>query len=178
MRDRKFFGKINSMQITIALCCLVVCVITIILIMRSQTETITELEAPLGAASIVMQSDEMTVRISAPEVDDLYGYQFRLEYDSTRFTASNLKSLIDEIPTIFKKDFDGYILIGATMTGDSPGYSAVDTQICELTLTALTDDGKLPEINLSKVSVVSSGLAYTEDVYGWGYEVVTDNHGG
>jgi len=176
MRGKKFF-RITPIHITIAICGLLVCLMAAMLITRNRAE-ITEPGTPVGAAPAIMQDDEMTVIINAPEVADLYGYQFRLEYDSTRFAASKLKSLVSEIPMIFKKDFDGYLLIGATMTGGSPGYSAFDAPLCELTLTALADDGEPPKISLSKVSVVSSDLDYTEDVYGWDYEVVADTHGG
>ena len=176
MRDKKFFSKITPLQIAITICCLVACAMTVMWwVAHNRTETITEAEAPLSAASMIMEGDKMTVRINAPQVDDLYGYQFRLEYDNTRFSVSDLTSLIDEIPMIFKKDFNGYILIGATMIGASPGYSASDIQICELNLTALTDDGKLPEINISKIRVVSSELE-SMDITGWIYEIVTNTH--
>ena len=174
MRDKKFFSKATTVQIVITLCCLLICTMVVIWVADNRAETITDPEAPLGADSTIMKGDEVKIRIGAPQVGDLYGYQFRLEYDSEQFSANKLKSLIDEIPTIFKKEFDGYILIGATMTGDSPGYSASDTQICELNMTALTDDGAPPEINISKVSVVSSELDYTEDINGWVYEIVAD----
>ena len=130
--------------------------------------------APVAAAHTVMEGDVLTIHVAAPEVSDLYGYQFRLEYDDTSFAVDGLQSLISDIPTIFKKDFDGYVLVGATMTGDAPGYSASDTQLCEVKLTALAD-GVRPEVKLSKVSVVSSQLDYTEDITGWTYEVTAEN---
>ena len=82
------------------------------------------------------------------------------------------------MPTIFKKEFNGYILIGATMIGDAIGYSASDTQICELNLTALTDGGRIPEVNIANVSVVSSELDYTENINGWVYELVANTQNG
>ena len=174
MRGKKLFSKITPVHVAIILCWLLVCVMTFIWITHSRTETIAESETPLGVASTIMKGDEMIVRINAQQVDDLYGYQFRLEYDREQFAVNKLKSLVDEIQTIFKKDFNKYILIGATMTGDSPGFSASDTQICELKLTALTDAGRLPEVNITNVSVVSSELDYTENINGWVYELIAN----
>jgi hypothetical protein len=79
--------------------------------------------------------------------------------------------LVADIQTIFKKDFDGYTLVGATMTGDTPGYTAADTQLCELVLTD-TAGGTLPEITLSDVNAVSSELEYTEGITDWKYECI------
>ena len=178
MRHKGLFRWVTPLRFGITLCCFGVCVAAALFFVKSSTEMISAPETPIAAAPVIAKGYDVTVRINAPKADDLYGYQFRLEYDSASFAASKLKSLIGEIPTIFKKEFDGYILIGATMTGDSPGYSASDTQICELNLTALTDDGKLPEVNITSVSVVSAELDYTEDINGWVYELISDTRNG
>ena len=83
------------LRIVIVLCYLLVCALTIMGVARDYLETITESDLPLGAAAVVAKGDEMTIRINAPKVNDLYGYQFRLEYDNEQFSASKLKSLID-----------------------------------------------------------------------------------
>ena len=122
------------------------------------------------------EGEALTVRITADAVEDLYGYQFQLEYNDKLLSIDGIRSLLDDMPTIFKKDFDGYVLVGATMTGDTPGYSASDVPLCELELSARSI-GELSNIKLSKVNVVSSELEYTEDVTGWAYEIITNiNH--
>ena len=171
---KKIIGKITPLRLAVAVCCLIIGGTALfIFVNNNHEEGIADDGVPLTAFTYA-EGDLITLRIAAPEVSDLYGYQFRLEYDDTLFSVGDVQSLIADIPMIFKKNFDGYVLVGATMTGESPGYSASDTQLCELNLTALTDDGKLPEVNISKVSVVSSELDYTEDVSGWTYEVTAN----
>ena len=135
-----------------------------------ESEVLTEGEL-LTEGDTLTEGEALTVRITADTVEDLYGYQFQMEYDDKLLSLDGIRSLLDDMPTIFKKDFDGYVLVGATMTGDNPGYSANDVPLCEIELSARSI-GELSNIRLSKVNVVSSELEYTEDVTGWAYEII------
>jgi len=178
-RDRKHYGDMMLNKIMgrltplrFFIICSVVAAILIIsynIAFKPSDEIIDE-EIPLAAVHFVTEGDVLKVRVSADEVTDLYGYQFRLQYDDSLFTVDGVQSLVTDIPTIFKKNFDGYVLVGATMTGEIPGYSASDTQLCELELTANTI-GDISNLKLSKVNIVTSKLDYTEDVDGWTYDV-------
>ncbi len=117
----------------------------------------------------VSAGQKIVLTVTAASVDDMYGYQFQVDYDENAFEyAGELKSEVDAISTIFAKPFNGCQLIGATMIGEQKGISGDNVAICQMKFTALKDcvlsDSAL---GISKISVVSSGLEYDEDVSGW-----------
>ena len=174
---KKVVGWVTPLKLVIGLALLGVCaVIFFLAASRNSAEFMDDIDVSLSPAFTVEEGDVLTLRVAATEVSDLYGYQFRLEYDDTLLSVGAPQSLIESIPTIFKKDFDGYALIGATMIGDTPGYSAAGPYLCELKLTVLFD-GVFPEIKLSKVGAVSSQLDYIENISGWTYEIMANTQG-
>jgi len=189
MMFNKIMNRLTPLRLVVVCGVLAVLIIVAYFITsRPAVVAIHDADTPLAASYPVNVSDALTdyttltegealtVRITADAVEDLYGYQFQLEYNDKLLSIDGIRSLLDDMPTIFKKDFDGYVLVGATMTGDTPGYSASDVPLCELELSARSI-GELSNIKLSKVNVVSSELEYTEDVTGWAYEIITNiNH--
>lgn len=126
----------------------------------------------------VSAGQKIVLTVMAASVDDMYGYQFQVNYDENEFEyTGELKSELDAISTIFAKPFDGYQLIGATMIGDQTGVSGENVVICEMEFTTLKDcvltDSAL---GISNINVVSPALEYDEDVSGWSCstEVLTD----
>ena len=172
---QKIMGRLTPLRLAIICGVLAILAIAAYRITFSPSEVIFDSGTSLAASHVIIEGDILTVRVSAREVSDMYGYQFRFEYDDTMFTVDGIQSLVADIPTIFKKNFDGYVLVGATMTGDVPGYSSSCAQLCELKLKALTT-GDLSDIKLSNVNVVSSQLEYAEDVPDWTYEVTASNN--
>jgi hypothetical protein len=120
---------------------------------------------PLSVAS----GDKVVVTVEAASLEDMYGYQFQVNYDRELFDFSGgLESDIGEIETIFSKPFDGYELVGATMIGEKQGVSGEGKSVCTMTLTARADGVVSADaLSLSDVRVIRSDLSYEEDAGGW-----------
>lgn len=127
--------------------------------------------SPTASSKGIIKADhDFIVTVKANTVFNMYGYQFNLDYNKSKATyKSDLKSSINGISTIFKKDMSGSLLIGATMIGDKPGYSANDVNICTMTFTAVTDFD-LSTLKISGVSTVDSTEKYVENIGGWSIE--------
>lgn len=122
------------------------------------------------AAEIIKNGRDITVTIRAKSVSDLYGYQFNLNFDKSKVSFKNgLKSTVKGISTIFKKDNPDYLLIGATMIGNAPGYTGNDVDICTVNFTA-TADIDPSTFSISGVSTVDSTQKYVENISGWNCE--------
>ena len=123
--------------------------------------------APAPASAHATAGDAITINITSGQISDMYGYQFDLLYDNNVLEYTGvLASSISEISTIFAKEFDGYLRIGATKTGDADGFTSNRAAVCEVTLTA-KKDCDLSEISISSVNVVQSDLTYMEGVADW-----------
>jgi hypothetical protein len=141
-----------------------------------ETESEPALEAESGAENgdesgaapdTVSAGDKITVTVSSDSAGDVYGYQFALNYDSGAFRFDGgLRSLVPGIDSIFSREFDDYLLVGATMIGDKPGAAFDGSAVCSVELTALRD-AELDGITVSSVNRVSSDLGYTQNVSGW-----------
>ena len=119
----------------------------------------------------VKKGQELTVTIHAGAVSDMYGYQFNLNFDNSKVSyKSGLKSSINGISTIFKKDSPNNLLIGATMIGDKPGYSGKNVDVCTLVFTANTDVDP-STFSISQVNTVDSAQKYVENINGWSIDV-------
>jgi hypothetical protein len=95
MKFKMFIKNIKRRRIVAAICCiLAVCAAGVIWIVSDpaevipEEETIPEENVPLSPVTELVEGDQLTIRVGAPDVSDLYGYQFKLEYDTARFTAS------------------------------------------------------------------------------------------
>jgi len=111
------------------------------------------------------------VSISATEFAEMYGYELKVNYDSDLFEYSGgLSSKIAEIGTIFAKEFDDYVLIGATKIGNQPGFSGNEVAVLQLTLTATTD-GSMPVITISDISIVTADMEYVRNIGNWNYNI-------
>lgn len=119
----------------------------------------------------VETGENFTIAVKANEVTNLYGYQFNLNYDNKKATyKGSLKSSVSGINTIFEKDMSDYLLVGATMTGNTPGYSGQDVTVCTMAFTA-TEDLDLSTISISGVSTVDVNQNYIENISGWSVDV-------
>lgn len=129
--------------------------------------TVPEPVAEPTETAAVKAGDTVVVTVSAPEVTDMYGYQFNLNFDQDllNYTGS-LKSDIPDLSTIFGKKLDGYVLVGSTMIGDRKGISEKNVVVCEILLTAL-GDCSLDGITINGVNIVRSDMDYVEGVKGW-----------
>jgi hypothetical protein len=153
IRNKKFLVVTTS--------ALVIIVIAIILLTRGPKE------------EQVKVGQKVTVTVTAESVDDMYGYQFQMNYheDELEYTGE-LQSNVQQIQTIFAKPFDGYQLVGATLIGEQPGITGNNLNVCEISFTALRDV-VISESNLfmSDVGVVSSDLTLVTDIPNWDYKV-------
>ena len=124
--------------------------------------------------SKISTGDVFVVAVSADDIRDMYGYQLCVNYDKALFEYSGgLKSDIAEISLIFKSqlEFDDYILVGASKTGDKPGFNGKDVKICHMTFTAI-QDCELADISISGIKIAGSSDGDLTDVRNWNCEVV------
>jgi Cohesin domain. len=123
----------------------------------------------------VNANQKIVLTVMAKSVDDMYGYQFRVNYDENKLVyKGELKSEVGAISTIFAKPFDGYQQIGATMVGEQSGVSGKNLVVCKMEFSApkdctITDS----TLGISKTGVVSSALKFDEDVSGWSCKIET-----
>ena len=111
----------------------------------------------------------ITVAVYATEIKDMYGYELKVYFGSEIIKYSGgLESGIPAIPTIFSKEFEDYVLIGATMIGKKAGYTAEagKTEVCVFSFTAL-QDCDLSELRIGSVNIVGSGMEYKENITDW-----------
>lgn len=119
----------------------------------------------------IKTGQNFTVTVKANEVSNLFGYQFNLNYDNKKATyKGSLKSSVSGINTIFKKDMDDHLLVGATMIGDMPGYSGQDVTVCSMEFAA-TEDLDPSSFTINGVSTVDANQNYIEDISGWSIDV-------
>jgi len=127
----------------------------------------------------ISAGDTVVISIVADDMNDVYGYEFDLHFDKALIEYSGrLHSEIDDIVTIFAKDKEWYVLVGATMIGEQEGYNGHGVPVCQVEFTALTDfelnvDSSSDHIALSRVNTVTSDLQYVENVDGWTTRVST-----
>jgi hypothetical protein len=123
------------------------------------------------STNTIKTGQNFTVAVKANEVSNLFGYQFNLNYDNKKATyKGSLKSSVSGINTIFKKDMSGHLLVGATMIGDTPGYSGQDVTVCTMAFTA-TEDLDPSSFTINGVSTVDANQNYIEDISGWSIDV-------
>ena len=126
---------------------------------------------PAPAPATARAGDEIVVRVYAAQVSDMYGYQFDLYYDKADYTYTGvLTSSIPGFQTIFAKEFDDYLRVGATKTGNEEGFSGRKAEVCDVVLTA-NRDGELADITIDGVNIVSSELDYLEGITDWSYSI-------
>ena len=121
---------------------------------------------------LVLAGQNIVVTVTADSLEDMYGYQFRLNYDKEELEyEGTLTSKIEDIQNIFSEPMEGYELVGATMIGEKSGVFGQDKQICEMVFT-VKKDGTLTDlgISISDINVVTSELQYVEGVDGWRVE--------
>jgi hypothetical protein len=136
---------------------------------------LSEQQVPLdNITTTIPAGDVIVVSVYANEIDDVYGYQFNMNYFADNLEYSGrIYSDIEEIITIFATEQEQSLLIGATMIGDAKGHSGYDAPVCHLEFITLTDIEMEPDfdvmkyITLSRVNIVKSDLQYIENVTGW-----------
>jgi len=133
-----------------------------------------EPQVPLASiATKISAGDIVVLNVFADEMNDVYGYQFDINYDKDIIEyRKRLYSDIDEIITIFATDKEWYLLVGATMIGDAEGYTGQEVPVCRVEFVALTDfelnvDSSSDHIAVSGVNIVTGDLQYLENVAGW-----------
>ena len=131
-------------------------------------------DAPLSSfPGHVSVGDIVVVNIFADEMDNVYGYQFDINYNREYLEyRKRIYSEIEDMIAIFATDKEQYLLVGATMIGDAKGYSGQDIPVCRVEFVALSDfdlenDFDMKYIMLSRVNVVTDDLQYLEDIDGW-----------
>ena len=117
----------------------------------------------------VQQGQKVVITVVADEIEDMYGYQFQMNYDSDVFEyVGELSSNLDSIQTIFAKPFEGYQLVGATMIGESPGVGGSDVTVCQLAFVA-RQEAEISDVllSISNVNIVRADGSYIEGVTDW-----------
>jgi len=145
----------------IGIAALAIVIAVLVLLLPSNTGQ-QELTTALAGQNIV-------VTVSADTLEDVYGYQFNLNYDKEKLEYINKpESRIDDITMIFSTPMEGYELVGATMTGARSGVSGRDIVVCEIVF-ALKEDSTLSDlgVSISDISLVTSELEYIEGIEGW-----------
>lgn len=120
---------------------------------------------------VIKAGQEFIVYVKADEVQNLYGYQFRLNYDKNRaIYTGKLASEINGISTIFSKEMDDHLLVGATMIGNTPGYTGQNETVCKILFTA-NEDIDPSDFAISNVNTVDADQNYIENISGWSIEL-------
>jgi hypothetical protein len=170
---KKFLANKTHLAITIA-CVVVVTVVAAVVIPRLINNV-----PPEPVDPVITVGQRVAVTLSAAAVDDMYGYQFNLNYNGDdlifdedgKQSSDELASLVTDINTIFYKPFDGYLLVGALMVGDRTGFTGENIPVCKVVFESKVE--KLLsefEFSLSKVNVVNSELVYIENITDWTFE--------
>ena len=173
MEKKKKFNKKTLLFVGVPVL-LVAIIITIVMVSTDGNINIAQGNVPLADAPLTVSSgDRFVVTVVAASFEDMYGYQFNINYDKAKYSyVGPLVSDIKGLDTIFSKPFDGYELVGATMIGTQAGVSGTNQPVCHLTFEALQDDVVTTEsLRLSDVSVVSSTLDFVENIPGWNFSV-------
>ncbi|MDR0570838.1 MAG: cohesin domain-containing protein [Clostridiales Family XIII bacterium] len=134
-------------------------------------ETAEPVEAPepIGTGAL-KAGDPLRLTVTAAELKNVYGYQFELRYDKSKFKyEGGLKSLLPDLSVIFARETDAYVLVGCTATGEGVGASGADKEICQISFTALADGVAPGDISLTGVNTVGADTKYTEGVGGWSF---------
>ena len=138
---------------------------------QDESDSIEEQTQP---ENIIKAEQDFIVTVKAAKVEDLYGYLLNLNYDKNKATyKGGLKSLVNGINTIFAKDMSDYLLVGATMIGDTPGYSQQDVTMCTIAFTAV-DDLDPSTFTISRVNTVDTKQNYLENISGWNIDVIVE----
>ena len=140
-----------------------------------------EAQVPLSSGSrTVLAGDVVVVQVYADSMDDVYGYQFDLNYDRDYLEyRKGLYSDINTIHTIFATDKERCLLVGATMIGNTGGFIGREVPVCRIEFISLTGFNLNPDlssehITISGVNVVTGDLEYVEDVEGWAVHVIVN----
>ena len=135
---------------------------------------IPENEVPLAhAPALLSAGDFVVVQAIGGQLDDMYGYQFKLDFDDSAFDFFSLESLVPGINLTFQRTFPEYLLVGATKVGGVPGYSSSsdENQISQIVFRAKRNVETL-QFSLREVGIVRSDMTYFDDVPGWRFEIV------
>jgi hypothetical protein len=134
-----------------------------------ETETADALEA---TTSGLKAQDSIIFTIKADQVSGMYGYQFELHYDKSKFKYDGgLVSSLTDLPVIFGTEMDDHALVGCTATGSASGVSGSNLEVCQVRFVALSDGVSAEAIKLRGVNVVGADQKYTEGVSGWWFSV-------
>ena len=158
------FVKVHKYKILIglALCCAL-----LIGLIAQGWQVIDDDMVPLGAFGVLNPGDTVTVRVYAPQVVDLYGYQFNLDFDDNALEFVSVRSSLPEITLIFQRGFPGTLLVGATRIGNVPGVTASgeNIRVSEVTFRATTRVA--PDFSIRAVQTVDSNMESRFDIPGW-----------
>ena len=123
----------------------------------------------------VVAGQNIVVTVQADTLEDMYGYQFRINYnqDELEYTET-LTSKIQNISNIFskqKEEKEGYELVGATMVGEQSGITGKNKALCEMVFTA-KKDGMLSDFScllsdIKVIKIVESELEDVDNIEGW-----------
>jgi glucan-binding YG repeat protein len=105
----------------------------------------------------VAVGDEINVVISAKDIDELYGYEVNIEFDSNMLDYIKSQSLVSNIGMGIDRPEVGKITYAYTQIGDeTPGYSG-DIYLCKITF-------KAKSIGSSKIKL--NNVEYLDSSYG------------
>lgn len=110
----------------------------------------------------------VVVTVTADALDDVYGYQFNMQYNKDELEYTDSITSLTDIKTIFSKDMGTHELVGATMVGEQNGISGKNKAMCQMVFTAKKDINLSDvDLSISKVNTVKSDLEYIENIEGW-----------
>ena len=168
-------NKVGMLPVLIlSLCSVVICSLMYVKTLENN-RLLLELLGHGGVAvssAPVNAGDTITIRVSANRVENMYGYSFKLNYDESalEYIENSGHTAIADFSFVFPKQFDGYLLVGATMVGPNQGFTGQNVHVLDLDFKVLQDG---PSISITEVNVVGADLAYyDEGVSGWTFEII------
>ncbi len=157
MRCRKIDTKKRNITILAVLGVVVIAVLCTIMFILPGFESNKKAKA----------GETIVVTVYAPRVEDMYAYEFKVRFNQEDAEyIGELKSSIDSISMIFAKQIDPHVLVGATMIGEVPTYTADQPEICTLSFKALKDFN-LSDLVLEDVNIVKGDSQYVEGIEDW-----------
>ena len=114
--------------------------------------------------------DTVVVQVIADSVSDLWAYEFTLRYDDNAIKIKSIHSAIHDI-SVFAKQEDGFVSVGAAKLGNSDGINGDNMLICEIVMKVLRD-GPVDRLSIQDLYVMDFAMNFLEDISDWEVKVV------
>jgi len=115
----------------------------------------------------VSAGQSIVVTVTAASLEDMYGYQFNLNFDHDQLELTRTVARVPDM-MIFSRTLSDHELVGSTMVGERDGISGRNIAVSEIIFVALQDLNLSEfDVSITSVNIVRSDMEYIEDIEGW-----------